>query len=242
MNCRAFHRKLEDYLQDGLDFSSRFGIERHAHRCISCGKDLADALELRRMAQDLKQVHAPADFEAVFLNKIGTNRAHGMFSGIRRMWVYGPEWLSWKNLMLASSSVAVLVLGIIVANHRAVLPPLQVSQRIIARPPDKVVEPENPVIIQEAILPKPDQFAAIAPRIYPLPIENKVPKTVAVPASFSNQEFGPLGGTRSLLKDYVDFGKIRKDIRPESVPLLPKKIWLQYYPASEEYFIQHVSH
>jgi len=37
MNCRTFHRTLEDYLEGGLDFSGRFGMERHARQCLSCG-------------------------------------------------------------------------------------------------------------------------------------------------------------------------------------------------------------
>ena len=40
MNCRTFQKNLEDYLADGLDFAGRFGMERHARQCISCGKEM----------------------------------------------------------------------------------------------------------------------------------------------------------------------------------------------------------
>ena len=110
MNCRTFHRTLEDYLEGGLDFSGRFGMERHAQQCISCGKEMSDAQRLRRMVSELQRVKAPANFEASVLREIGMRKAHGRFSGFRSLWIYGFEWPSFRKLALASSCLADFVL------------------------------------------------------------------------------------------------------------------------------------
>ncbi len=59
MNCRTFHRTLEDYLEGGLDFSGRFGMERHARQCLSCGKEMSDAQQLRRMVSEFSALRRP---------------------------------------------------------------------------------------------------------------------------------------------------------------------------------------
>ena len=84
MDCRNFHRNLEDYLEGGLDFPGRFGMERHAQQCISCGKTVADAQKLSQMARQLGRVGAPADFEASLLKRIQSE-------GVRR-----TAWRSWR--------------------------------------------------------------------------------------------------------------------------------------------------
>ncbi len=87
MNCRTFHRTLEDYLEGGLDFSGRFGMERHARQCLSCGKEMSDAQRLHQMVSELQRVKAPSDFEASVLREIGMRKAHGRFSGFRSFWM-----------------------------------------------------------------------------------------------------------------------------------------------------------
>lgn len=237
MNCRTFHKNLEDYLQDGLDFSNRFAIEKHAQQCIGCGKDLADALDLRRMAFDLKQVEAPADFESSLLDKIGMCKAHRRFSGIRRFWIYGPEWLSWRKLMVASSGLAVLALGIMVSSRRPVLNPP--APTMAARQPEKVEEKERPPFVRtNPDLPEPVPAAVHPKTDLPMPIERDIPK--AVQASFQNGGWGAIDSRRVLAPDIINIGVTESTFRP--MPMLPKMIWIQYRPASEEYFIQNVSH
>jgi hypothetical protein len=245
MNCRAFHKNLEDYLQDGLDFSNRFAIERHAQQCIGCGKDLSDAIELRRIVLDLKQVDAPADFESSLLDKIGMCKAHSRFSGIRRFWIYGPEWLSWRKLTVASSGLAVLVLGIIVSSHRAVLNP-PAPHPVVADQPEKMekVKPHS-AVNNKLALPAPVHVAAHAETSMPMPIEkdipiieNKIPHAVAVPASFSIGEGESFKNQEGLTPGIFEFTITGSEIRP----MLPKMIRIQYRPASEEYFIHNVSH
>ena len=112
MDCRKFHRNLEDYLEDGLDFPGRFGMERHAQQCIHCGRVVSDAQRLRQMAHQLERVKAPADFESRLLEEIGKRKALGRFSGLRRFWLYGFDMPSPRRLVLASSCVAVVAMGI----------------------------------------------------------------------------------------------------------------------------------
>jgi hypothetical protein len=224
-----FHKNLEDYLQDGLDFSHRFAIERHARECFSCRKDLAGAIELRRMALDIKQVKAPADFEIALLDKIGRCKAHSRLSVFRRIWFYGPDWLSWKKLMIASSSLAVLVLGIITASHwkamNSVLPP-----PIAVNHPDKEVKEKAEASIE---LPR-----AVANKLksFSMPSIRNTPKPVPVSL------MGELDNSGVPAPDYFRVVVAGSDVRPEPVRMLPKKIRLQYIPASEEYFLYYVSH
>jgi hypothetical protein len=238
MNCRAFHKNFEDYLQDGLDFSNRFAIERHARQCISCGKDLADALELRRIVLDLKQVEAPADFESSLLDKIGMCKAHRRFSGIRRFWIYGPEWLSWRKLMVASSGLAILALVILFPLHRAVLnPPARSS--VVANQPEKGEKAKPPSAVNtKRALPAPVQAAAHTGTSLPMPIEKEIPNAVAIPASFEIREGESFKNQKGLPPGIFEFMITGSEIRP----MLPKMIRIQYRPASEEYFIQNVSH
>jgi hypothetical protein len=258
MNCRAFHKNFEDYLQDRLDFSNRFAIERHARECISCGKDLADAIELRRMVLDLKQVEAPADFESSLLDKIRLYKAHSRFSAIRRFWIYGPEWLSWKNLMVASSSLAVLVLGIIVVSRRTPPPsPVVVNQLNTVKEKAGPLAAENPVsnlpalphVAENAVSNSP-ALPHVAENARKYSIENQlnkienniseigddIPRHLALPASFPSEGLAQ----RGRVPDVITFGVTGTEIRP--MPMLPRTIWLKYRPASEEYFIQNVSH
>ncbi len=130
MNCRTFHRTLEDYLEGGLDFSGRFGMERHARQCLSCGKEISDAQQLRRMVSELQRVKAPSDFETSVLREISMRRAHGRLSGFRNFLMHGLEWPSFRKLALASSCLAILCFGIFYASHRTVFNQAPTSPQI----------------------------------------------------------------------------------------------------------------
>jgi hypothetical protein len=258
MNCRAFHNNLEEYLQDGLDFTNRFAIERHTQECIGCRKDLADAIELRRMALDLKRVKAPADFESSLLDKIGMYKAHRRFSALRRFWIFGPEWLSWKKLVVASSSLAVLALGIIVASHwKAINPasplPVDVNQLDIkidwkalnpAPPPpldvnvpDKVSEKEKRLVNTKAASFELSRAAMSDLKSLQIPIVQNRTNALSVSTPLSDG-FEIVDSPTEVTK-FVITGM---DVRPEPVRMLPPNIRIQYIPASEEYFIYNVSH
>jgi len=112
MNCRNFHRNLEDYLDGKLDFAGRFGIERHAEQCFACGKNLADARELRRFAASLARVKAPADFEERISREIALRKSHGLFVRIRNYLSFGFEW---RRFAFAGAVCAALIFVIVSA-------------------------------------------------------------------------------------------------------------------------------
>jgi len=257
MNCRTFHQYLEDYLQDGLDFSVRFGMERHAQQCIRCGKDMTDAKELRRMVLELKRVKAPADFESSLLAKIGTYKAHSRFPVLQRFWIYGPEWLSWKRLMFASSGLAVLAVGVILSIHMTARKPLTPSP-VIARQHEKSEDKAKPVpdIKPEPAPPTPSHAVVHTQKAWPAPSQAEVETVrslppmpvmgnISRPVSFNKNSVAdrqPLWDPTMQETEFFEFMIQESDIRPVPVRMLPRKIRVQYVPASEEYFIQNVSH
>ena len=109
MDCRTFHRNLEDYLDGGLDFAGRFGMERHAEECFVCGKTLADARTLRRLTASLVSVKAPADFEARVRGEIAMRKSQGFFVRARNCLAFGFEW---RRFAYAAAVCAMLVFGV----------------------------------------------------------------------------------------------------------------------------------
>ena len=136
MNCRNFHRNLEDYLDGKLDFAGRFGLERHADQCFACGKNLAAALELRRLAASLAHVKAPVDFEARISHEIAIIKSQGIFARVRNYLFFGFEW---RRFAFAGAVCAALLFGIVSARW------------IILRnePVSTVAESLNPTIEEE---------------------------------------------------------------------------------------------
>ena len=110
MNCRNFYSNLEDYLDGGLDFAGRLGMERHAEQCFACGKELADARGLRRLAASLSSVRAPADFEARVSREIALRKSQGIFVRIRNYLAFGFEW---QRFAFAAAVCASLIFGLV---------------------------------------------------------------------------------------------------------------------------------
>jgi hypothetical protein len=110
MDCRTFHRKLEDYLEESLDFPARFGMERHANQCYSCQKDVNVALSLRQLARDMKRVSAAQDFEAALLVRIQKEKSQRRLFSFRDWWLFGLEGFSWR-VAGATAVVTMLVVG-----------------------------------------------------------------------------------------------------------------------------------
>jgi hypothetical protein len=236
MDCRKFHRNLEDYLQGGLDFSGRFRMERHAQQCISCGKEMADAQQLRRMMHELKQVRAPSNLESSILNEIGMRKGRSRFSNIRDFWIYGFEWPSWRKMILASSGLAILGLGIFYASRQATLDPASTLPPVAAKPAneeEEIAKPTNTIAMIDA---EEESGTKADLSFSEQPAAPEAPKAAraAQPSSFSEQEivvdpeFGDL--------EYVEYQVMGPDNRPLTIRL-PK-----YRQSSEEYFIRNVSH
>lgn len=116
MDCRTFHKQLEDYLEGGLDFPARFGMERHAKHCFACEKDIAEAINLKQMAQELRSVGAPPDFEARLLARIHAEKARRGFWKPRSFWLYRWDRFSWRTLSAVVATI-VLVAGAISFLH-----------------------------------------------------------------------------------------------------------------------------
>ena len=143
MNCRNFHRNLEDYLDGKLDFAGRFGLERHAEQCFACGKNLDDACELRRLAASLSRVKAPADFEARISREIALRKSQGIFARVRNYLSFGFEW---RRFAFAGAVCAALIFGVVsarwVIQHEAPVP--KVAENSNSATEDEFEEtPEN---------------------------------------------------------------------------------------------------
>ncbi len=110
MDCRTFHRKLEGYLEGGMDFSARFGMERHAKQCLACEKDIRQAMKLRRLAQGLERVAAPQNFEAALLERIRLASPRNRSGVLRSLWIYGFEGFRWRAAGV-TALVTVCVVG-----------------------------------------------------------------------------------------------------------------------------------
>ncbi|MBN2338169.1 MAG: hypothetical protein JXP48_06475 [Acidobacteria bacterium] len=268
MNCRTFHRNLEDYLEGGLDFPGRFGMERHAGECIRCGKALADARRLGRMAAGLARVRAPEGFEAAVCGKIAARKSRWFLTRLRGIGTYGFGLPSPGTLALAASGVLALGLGAFYAFHPSPGPgsraavtaeqagpeapgadavrveqaraePVQaqatqveavriatvpvVERKLPAAPPEREAAREP---VAESVAPPPDLAVAV-----PVDVAAS-PRTLQVRFPRERQYNG------MEVVDYLLVG-------PESHALpdrLPRKLYVKYGQASEEYFIRNVSH
>lgn len=233
MDCRTFHRNLEDYLQGGLDFAGRFGMERHAGQCLDCAKELADAQTLRRMAAELMRVKAPLDFESRVCEEIAHRRTRGFFFRLRNYWIYGFEWPSWHRIALATSCLMVLGLGAFYFAHREIRtqPPAVATVKPLPAPAEVRMPPTPPLPVQVANVAK-----------VRMPVEESAPVEVAqippqpqpeVAEYFPEDDFA-----RTEFVDYLLVGPYNR-ATPEK---LPNKIYVRYGQSSEEHFIQNVSH
>ena len=109
MDCRNFRRNLEDYLDGGLDFAGRLGMERHAEQCFACGKELADAHGLRLLSASITRVHAPDDFEARVRREIIRRKSQGILTQVRNRVAFGFEW---RRFAFTAVVCAMLAVGI----------------------------------------------------------------------------------------------------------------------------------
>jgi hypothetical protein len=238
MNCRTFHRKLEDYLEDGLDFPGRFGIERHAQQCIGCGKMIADAQRLGQMARELKRVHAPLNFEASILKDIANRKLNSRFGRFRGLWTYRFEFPSGRKLALSSVAMAVLLLGGFYAfNHptirlsRQPLPSASHTAAPIISAPFKTVE--NPSIADRNLRAEKGEPSARMPETATRTVQRQ-------PIDIAQDEIlDDLQETEYL--EYLFYGP---DNRPVTVRLpLPREVQMQSHGRpSQTYFIRNVSH
>ena len=237
MDCRKFHRDLDDYLDDGLDFAGRFGMERHAQQCIRCGKVLSDAQRLRLMARQLERVKAPADFESRVLAEIGKEKSLGGFSVLRRFWLHGFDIPSARRLAAASAFLVVLGVGIFYL-YPYFFGANQSAGAQVAAP---AVASKEPVEVKhQKFLPAPDSTAVI-------PVSRPAIQQVAKASRLAKEAEPPDADMEQMVdrevgeSDYVEFRMVGPDNRPVTVRW-PNKTRMRYGQTPEEYFIRNVSH
>jgi len=242
MDCRKFHRNLEDYLEDGLDFPGRFGMERHAQQCISCANGMDGAQRLRRMARELERVKAPANFESSVLNEILKRKAGSRFSRLR-IWLYGFELPSTRKLALASSVVAVLAIAIfyVSAQFSGKAVSVQTAPPKIA---SELPRPSAPAVEQPAKIVKSLPVRA-AKTVKASSVREKPSNPVEVPQLADatppvRPEREQIANQEPMDSDYLEirFG-------PETHPVsfrLPNQTHIRYGPNPQKYFIWNVSH
>jgi len=246
MNCRTFHRTLEDYLEGGLDFSGRFGVERHAQQCLSCGKEMSDAQRLRRMVSELQRVKAPTDFETSVLREIGMRRAYGRLSGFRNFWMRGFEWPSFQKLALVSSCLAILCFGIFYASHRTAFNQASTSPQIAGARATIAVEAKEAnnspgTNVATLVRKKPAETLKSAKSAKPVRPPAFLKREPVIDAEIRDAEIRDMQEVQDT--DYVEYSMPGQDNRAVPVRLpLPKRISMPYRQMSEEYFIQNVSH
>jgi anti-sigma factor RsiW len=234
MDCRTFRRNLEDYLDGGLDFPGRFGVERHAQQCLGCGKDLADAQKLSRLTRELARAQAPADFEA---------RVHRLLRsrGLQRrpkLWELQHFW--WERMPSRSwawGTVALLLLvgGIFYSANRVPFDhaPSVPSLTAGSLPPeaDKPTVASRPTAVRPAAVP-PEILPESAAHLYPSPTPN---------GPFTLESDTPVWSIEPADSEYVEY-VVPAAGGQRLVMRLPKTIRMRHGQPSEEYFIRNVSH
>ena len=227
MNCRTFQKNLEDYLENSLDFSGRFGMERHARQCIRCGREMAHAQRLSRLVRGLDKVKAPPDFESKVLNEIGERKLRSRFPVFHSLFVFGFDMLSWRQYALAASIVIIFGLGFLYWQNLDARKPLQPSAWTDA---DSDNHPDINKI-EEGGIPSKANTAGHG--------ENAV---LGPDSVFDNApEQGLYVDYHTNESDYREYRAIGPDNLPVIIPL-PDKIHMQVSPPTEEYFIRNVSH
>ncbi len=237
MDCRTFHKNLENYLEGGLDFAGRFGMERHAQQCFGCGKVVADAQHLSRLAQGLKGTGAPPDFEVALLQRI---QREGPVRPLWKFWrvpVYFFQWPSWRLLATAAS---ILVIGgfAVFFSSRWLKTDRASDTAGIAREvsPPPSAEPAT-LTARTAIEPAKVVVTSKRPTKSPVPAR----ELAARPRPGYTTEEDPAFFADTSDSDYVEY-LVPGPGNRQYVMRLPKTIRMLYGQPSEEYFIRNVSH
>ena len=243
MDCRKFQKNLEDYLEGGLDFAGRFGMERHAQQCYPCGRTESEAQKLKHLALEIKRVGAPPDFEAAVLARIHNRESRFFWGGLRKWRVHGPEWPSWRSLALGVSGLSLFALATLFSlHHFGGTDPNGETAAEHVPSSDRLPSTPSP--------PREESLTAAAPRSSSDPVtELPVNPSTISPASSLARRPRALYSTDELTvelsnpseSDYVEYLVPGPGNRPV-IMRLPNTIRMKYGQASEEHFIRNVSH
>lgn len=239
MDCRTFHKNLEDYLEGGLDFAGRFGMERHAQQCFGCGKVVADAQHLSRLAQGLRGTGAPPYFEGELLQRI---QREGLVRPLWKSWRlpnYFFEWPSWR-LLAACASILVMASFAAFFSSRWLKTDRAGDTAGIAREPTPSPAPPRSAA-GFPVTPPLDPVKTVAtsgrPRKAPAPARALFARSRP---GYSTEE-DSASYDESSDSDYAEY-LVPGPGNRQYVMRLPKTIRMLYGQPSEEYFIRNVSH
>ncbi len=235
MDCRKFQKNLEDYLEGGLDFPGRFGMERHAQQCYGCGAVISGAQKLSQKVRELERVSAPPDFEAAVLNRISASGGRSRFRFLRRIWAYGFDYPSWRVVTLGATAALLLGFGIFFTS-RWILRENAASDSSVAGNSVPAAGVPNMMVASGAGPSGPSSGPVEAGSRRPAPASLTSPR---IRKGFPAQEDGFSGQIEP--SEYVDFLVPGLGDRSRVVRL-PNTIRMTYGQPSEEYFIRNVSH
>jgi hypothetical protein len=244
MDCRKFQKNLEDYLEGGLDFAGRFGMERHAQQCYPCGRTESDAQKLKRLAHEIERVSAPPNFEAAVLARVHDRNSRVLWGGLRSRFVYGLEWPSWPSVALAASGLSLFVLAILFSLHHfaGTDRPAEIA---VEQPPVSDLPPSTPSLQKEEPLTAAAPAHSSSNPVTELPVNSATLSPASTPVRRPRKLYSTDELTVDLSNpgesDYVEYWVPGPDNRP-MIMRLPNTIRMQYGQASEEHFIRNVSH
>ena len=234
MDCRTFQRNLEDYLDGGLDFPGRFGVERHARQCLGCGKDLADGQKLSRLTRELTRAQAPADFEARvhrLLRSRGLQRRPKLWK-LQHFWLERMPSRSWAWGTLA---LLLLIGGVFYSANRVPFDHSPSAPFLTAgsRPADaeKPADASRPTAVRPAAVPLEILPESAAHLNRSLPLNSP----------FTLESDTPVWSIEPADSEYVEY-VVPAASGQRLVMRLPKTIRMRHGQPSEEYFIRNVSH
>ena len=234
MDCSTFHKSLEDYLEGGLDFPGRFGVERHAQHCLGCGKDLADAQKISHLAKELSRVQAPSDFEAQVHFRIQSRRLHRR----PKLWRFQYFWWdrgSVRSLAWGTAALVILLGGVfysvnwISSDRHFSIPSFSASNPLPEGVPP--AQDGRPPSMPGGALPRDTQPMALK-RLYP---------TQPPDSQFVMESDTPPWSIEPGDAEYVEY-VVPAAGGQKLVMRLPKTIRMRHGQPSEEYFIRNVSH
>ncbi len=234
MDCSTFHKSLEDYLDGGLDFPGRFGVERHAQQCLCCGKDLADAQRISRLTKELNRVKAPSDFEAQVHRRIQSRGLHRH----PKLWKLKYFWwdrIPFRSLAWGTATLVLLVGGVFYSFHWISIGQNSPDSSLSARNP----LPENVPVTQDSRQPSVPAGVAsnearstASKRLYPMQAQD---------SRFVMESDAPPWSIEPGDTEYVEY-LVPAAGGQQLVMRLPKTIRMRHGQPSEEYFIRNVSH
>ena len=242
MDCRGFRNDLEEYLQGGLDFAGRFGMERHAEQCYVCKRTLDEAGKIGDWSRSLARVQAPANFEARLLERIHAREAGGLRSlldRIRMAWDFRSGELSWRALAavwVPALAVAAAVVVVWRAEPAADAPAAVVQDRPAPAPVRRSDAPAPPLTAAST----PAVETAAADRTAGSDLLREPLRAAATrPSTRPPLRAGRAPKLEPADSDYLEY---RVPGERELILRLPATIRMRYAQPSEDHFIRNVSH